>query len=126
MCHKAYLYLKIEGFEEEFEDTKGIHYRLQNDQKQKGQKDKQRSTKHYTEDKDRATRTPLNAGVNSCALEWYSVPAQIVLTTTKSDGKLCPHGQHMNRLTISFLIFGSLSARNLPPPLFSQIKKQKQ
>ena len=27
--------------------------------KEKGQKDKQRSTKHYTETKDRVTRTPL-------------------------------------------------------------------
>jgi len=43
---------------EEFEDTKGVirirvlKDRQRNDQKQKGQKDKQRSTKHYTEDND--------------------------------------------------------------------------
>ena len=29
----------------------------------------------YTETKDRATRTPLKTGVNSCALEGYAVPA---------------------------------------------------
>ena len=33
--------------------------------KEKGQKNKQRSTKHYAETKDRATGTPLKPGVNS-------------------------------------------------------------
>ena len=33
--------------------------------KEKGQKDKQRSTKHRYKTKDRVTRTPLKTGVNS-------------------------------------------------------------
>ena len=37
--------------------------------KEKVQKDKQRSTKHTYKTKDRATRTPLKQGVNSCAPE---------------------------------------------------------
>ena len=35
--------------------------------KVKGQKDKQRSTKHTYKTKDRVTRTPLKTGVNSGA-----------------------------------------------------------
>jgi hypothetical protein len=57
---------------EEFEDTKGaIRIRISqknrqhNDQNEKVQKDKQRSTKHTYKSKDRATRTPLKTGVNS-------------------------------------------------------------
>jgi hypothetical protein len=57
--------------EEEFEDTKGaIRIRLSkknrqhNGQKEKVQKDKQRSTKYTYKTKDRVTRTPLNLGVN--------------------------------------------------------------
>jgi len=34
----------------------------------KGQKDKQRSTKHTYKTKDRVTRTPLKTGVNSTLL----------------------------------------------------------
>jgi len=37
--------------------------------KEKGQKDKQRSTKHTHKTKDRVTRTPLKPGVNSGAPE---------------------------------------------------------
>jgi len=37
--------------------------------KEKGQKDKQRSTKHTHKTKDRVTRTPLKPGVNSCGPE---------------------------------------------------------
>ena len=37
--------------------------------KEKGQKDKQRSTKHTHKTKDRVTETPLNLGMNSGALE---------------------------------------------------------
>ena len=37
--------------------------------KEKRQKDKQRTTKHIHKSKDRATRTPLKPGVNSCAQE---------------------------------------------------------
>jgi len=45
--------------------------------KEKGQKDKQRSTKHTNKTKDQVTRTPLKTGVNSWAPEGYkAVPAQ--------------------------------------------------
>ena len=37
--------------------------------KEKGQRDKQRSTKHTHNTKDRVTRTPLKSGVNSCVPE---------------------------------------------------------
>ena len=37
--------------------------------KRKGQNDKQRSTKHIHEAKDRVTQTPLKPGVNSGAPE---------------------------------------------------------
>jgi len=54
---------------EEFEDTKGVitiriskKNRQHNDQKEKVQKDKQRSTKHTHKTKDWVTRTPLNTG----------------------------------------------------------------
>jgi hypothetical protein len=57
---------------EEFEDTKGaIRIRISqknrqhNDQNEKVQKDKQRSTKHTYKTKERATRTPLKTGLNS-------------------------------------------------------------
>jgi len=43
--------------------------RQHNDQKEKGQKYKQRSTKHTYKTKDRVTRTPLKPRVNSCAPE---------------------------------------------------------
>ena len=60
--------------QEEFEYTKEvIRIRNSKDRQYKGQKkkDKQRSTRHYTE-KDRATRTPLKPGVNSGTLEGSS------------------------------------------------------
>ena len=53
---------------EEFEDTKDVIRTLNrgyNDQKKKGQKGKQRSTKHTHKTKDWATGTCLNNGVNS-------------------------------------------------------------
>ena len=46
--------------------------------KEKIQKDKQRSTKHTHEAKDRVTRTPLKLGVSSGAPEGYTVPAPLV------------------------------------------------
>jgi peptidyl-tRNA hydrolase len=62
--------------DEDFEDTKGtIRIRISkknrqhNGQKEKVQKDKQRSTKHTYKTKDRVTRTPLKTGVNSGAPE---------------------------------------------------------
>jgi hypothetical protein len=59
---------------EEFEDIKGVT-RIRkskkngqhNGQKKKGQKDKQRSTKHMHKTKDRVTRTSLKTRVNSGA-----------------------------------------------------------
>ena len=54
---------------EEFEDTKGVikifklkKNRQHNGQKEKGQKDKQRSTKHTHKTKDRVTRSSLKTG----------------------------------------------------------------
>ena len=48
---------------EEFEDTKGvIRIRKSKDKQDKGQNDKQRSTKHTHKTKDRVTRTPLKPG----------------------------------------------------------------
>jgi hypothetical protein len=38
-------------------------------QKKEVQKEKQRSTKHYTKTKDRSTRKPLKIGMNPCAPE---------------------------------------------------------
>ena len=43
--------------------------RQHNGQKKKGQKDKQRSTKHTHTAKNGKTRTPLNGGMNSDAPE---------------------------------------------------------
>ena len=54
--------------QEEFEDTKGViririsKNRQLNDQKKKGQKDKQRSTIHTHKTKDRVIGTPLKTG----------------------------------------------------------------
>jgi hypothetical protein len=45
--------------------------RQHNGEKKKGQKDKQRSTKHTHKTKDRVTRTPLKQGVNSGASGGY-------------------------------------------------------
>ena len=66
----------FEAMQEDFEDTKGViririskKNRQHNDQKEKVQKDKQRSTKHTYKTKDRVTRTPLKQGVNSGAPE---------------------------------------------------------
>jgi len=62
--------------QEEFEDSKVIiririskKNRQHNGQKEKIQKDKQRSTKHTHKTKDRATQTPIKTGVNSGAPE---------------------------------------------------------
>jgi hypothetical protein len=58
-----------------FEDPR-VNKKPQNEERQttqwpkeKGQKDKQRSTKHYTENKRLSNANPLKLGVNSCALE---------------------------------------------------------
>jgi hypothetical protein len=47
-------------------------------QKEKVQKDKQRSTKHTHKTKDRVTRTPLKHGVNSGDPEEWAVPVPLV------------------------------------------------
>ena len=46
--------------------------------KEKGQKDKQRSTKHTHKTNARVTRTPLKTGVDSGALKGLAVPALLV------------------------------------------------
>ena len=46
--------------------------------RKKGEKDKQRSTKHPHKTKDRVTRTSLKTGVNSGAPEGLAVPAPLV------------------------------------------------
>jgi hypothetical protein len=63
--------------QEEFKNTKEtiriripvLNNRQHNGQKEKLQKDKQRSTKHTFKTKDRVTRTPLNTRVNSGVAE---------------------------------------------------------
>jgi hypothetical protein len=62
--------------QEEFEDIKEVirirnskKNRQHNGQKDKGQRDKQRSTKHIHKTKDRVTRTSLKTAVNSTAPE---------------------------------------------------------
>ena len=58
----------LRDIQEEFEDTKGvIRIRISKKKttqwpKEKGQKDKQRSTKHTYKTKDRVTRTSLTTG----------------------------------------------------------------
>ena len=61
--------INVDLFEEEFEDTKGvtrIRKSMKDRQtqwpKEKGQRDKQHSTKHIHKTKDRVTRTPLKTG----------------------------------------------------------------
>ena len=57
--------------QEEIEDTKGV-IRIRKSKKNRrhnGQKDKQRSTKHYTENKHRTTLTLLKPGMNLGAPE---------------------------------------------------------
>jgi hypothetical protein len=54
-----------QGQHEEFEDTKSVNGRRTQWQKEKVQKNKQRSTKHPHKTKDRVTRTPLYARVLS-------------------------------------------------------------
>ena len=62
-------YKKTEKMDEEFEDTKGViririskKNRPHHSQKEKVQKDKQRSTKHTHNTEDRVTRSPLKTG----------------------------------------------------------------
>ena len=61
-----YLRFYYTPIQEEFEDTKGViririskKNRQHNGQKEKGQRDKQRSTKYTHKTKDRVARTPL-------------------------------------------------------------------
>ena len=61
----GYFFILLD-FDQEFEDTKGViricitkKNRQHNGQKEKAQKDKQRSTKHKHKTKDRVTRTPV-------------------------------------------------------------------
>jgi len=73
--------------QEEFENTKGamrirqsMKFRQHNGQKKKGQKDKQRSTKHTHKTKDRVTRTPLNF------FHYFHLGISSVPVTTKDVG----------------------------------------
>ena len=59
-------------------DKKYLKDRQHNDQKEKWQNDKNRSTKHSHKAKDRVTRTTLKPGVKSGAPEWWAVPAPLV------------------------------------------------
>jgi hypothetical protein len=75
----------LDFFIEELDDTKRvirIHLSKKNIQhmgsKEKGQKDKQRSTKHTYQTKDRVTRTSPKMGVNTDASEGWAVPAPLV------------------------------------------------
>ena len=70
------------AMQEEFEDNKRViciriskKNRQHNGYREKGQKDKQRSTKHTHKTKDRITRTPLKTGMNSGAPKGLAVPA---------------------------------------------------
>ena len=71
--------------QEELEDIKGVirirnskKNRQHNGQKDKGQRDKQRSTKHIHKTKDRVTRTPIkNRGELKCSGR-VAVPAPLV------------------------------------------------
>ena len=63
-------------YKDKFEDTdkvirirKSKKERQDNGQKKKGQKDKQRSTKHTHKTKNQVTRNPLKQGMNSDAPE---------------------------------------------------------
>ena len=50
-----------------YSESESVNRRRTNNtmEKEKGQKDKQRSTKHTHKTKDRVTRTPLKPGMNS-------------------------------------------------------------
>jgi len=51
-------------------------------EEKKGQKDKQRTTKHSHKTKDRVTRTPLNIRADSGAPEGQAVPALLISEPT--------------------------------------------
>ena len=59
--------------------------RQHNGQREKGQKNKQQSTKHYTETKERATPVALKQGVNSGPPEGLAVPTPHVIPTRASS-----------------------------------------
>jgi hypothetical protein len=72
-------------FKEKFEDTIGvIRIRISKRNwktqwpKEKGEKDKQRSTKHTHKTQDRVTRTPLIIWGEPGAPKWLTVPAPLV------------------------------------------------
>ena len=71
---------------EEFEDTEKVirirklkKDRQHNGQKKKGQKDKQRSTKHTHKTKERVARTPLKTGGELNKLGGLAIRVAIVL-----------------------------------------------
>ena len=91
--------------QEEFEDTKGVikicilrKNRQHNGQKKKVQKDKQRSTKHTHNTKDRETRTPLKTGVNSQKMEGCETLEQVLIKNNYAQlpltqRRICVHKQ---------------------------------
>jgi len=74
--------LIVNSLYEKFEDNKEvIRIRISKNNRQhigQQKKDKQRSTKHTYKTKDRVTRIPLKQGVNSGALEGWTVPDPLV------------------------------------------------
>jgi hypothetical protein len=73
------LQITIKQCEEELDDTKLVirirkskKDRQHNGQKNNGQKDKQRSTKHTHKTKDRVTRTPIKMHCYRCTLEFFA------------------------------------------------------
>jgi len=75
--------------EEEFEDTKGV-IRIRKSKKdkttlwpkEKVQKDKQRSTKHYTEAKRSSNTNHTSVNTNSCTPEEWTVNISVVICVT--------------------------------------------
>ena len=80
LFYSKYHHFNTTIIQKEFDDTKRV-IRIRKSKKngqRKGQKDKQRSTKHTYKTKDRVTRTPLKTGMNSGAPEGYAVSVPLV------------------------------------------------
>ena len=93
--------MQSKGESEDIKRVIGIHQskkdRQYNGQKKRGQKDKQRSTKHTHKTKDQVTRTPLKTGCElRCSGKVLAVPAPpvvpvvlLLLRLTRSKDKGC-------------------------------------
>ena len=91
---------------EMFENTKGVirirkskKDRQHNDQKKK---DKQRSTKHTYETKDRVTRTQIKTGMSSGAPKGLAVPAPLVTPVPTERLYICVLGTSILSLFLRF------------------------